>query len=158
MLALALRLRAGAGASSGIAVKFRGVFSNFSSRMGSNTSKSSGGGGEGKSVESQIKEEISSNTCVVYSKTWCGYCKRAKQVLRQHLAEEEVLTKELDTISEGREIQTALRGMTGIRTVPQIFLGAKLVGGCDDVVALQRKGALAQVVEEARKARQRSGL
>ena len=123
--------------------------------MGSSSSKQ--GGEERASVETEIKKEISSHTCVVYSKTWCGYCKRARQVLLQHLAEEEIFQKELDVESDGREIQAALRGMTGIRTVPQVFLGAKLVGGCDDVVALQRKGLLSKFVEEARKS-SRSGL
>ncbi len=38
---------------------------------------------------------------------------------------------ELDKIADGDEVQGALQGISGMSTVPQVFIGGKLLGGCD---------------------------
>jgi glutaredoxin 3 len=43
----------------------------------------------------------------------------------------------------------AMMQLTGRRTVPQIFIGATHVGGCDDLVALDRRGELAALLSGA---------
>ena len=45
--------------------------------------------------------------------------------------ETEYFALELDEIDEGPDVQDALADITGIRTVPQVFVGGKLIGGCD---------------------------
>jgi glutaredoxin 3 len=68
----------------------------------------------------------------------CPYCIRAKQLLKQ---------RGVDTIDEIRvDLNPAQRDemirQTGRRTVPQIFIGDTWVGGCDDLYALDQRGAL----------------
>ena len=75
----------------------------------------------------------------------CPYCQRAKRLLEQH---------GVQTIEEVRvDLQPALRDtmvqLTGRRTVPQIFIGDTHVGGCDDLYALDRRGALAPLLDSA---------
>lgn len=73
----------------------------------------------------------------VYTKDHCPYCVRAKRLLdRKGVAYEEVNV-------EGRdELRTWLVEATGQRTVPQIFVGERSLGGFSDVDALDREGRL----------------
>lgn len=74
----------------------------------------------------------------VYSTTVCPYCVRAKMLLdKKGVRYEEInLTKH----PERREEMLSRSG--GKRTVPQIFIGDKHVGGCDDLYELELDGAL----------------
>ncbi len=79
----------------------------------------------------------------MYTTAVCPYCVRAKQILK---------SKGVEHIEEVR-IDTdpaALKSMmelTGRRTVPQIYIGATHVGGCDDLVALDGKGGLVPLLQ-----------
>ena len=74
----------------------------------------------------------------MYTTAVCPYCVRAKQILKSRgvQAIEEI---RVDLSDQAREHMMAL---TGRRTVPQIFIGATHVGGCDDLHALERDGKL----------------
>jgi glutaredoxin 3 len=74
----------------------------------------------------------------MYTTAYCPYCIRAKQILQ---------AKGVHSIEEIRvDMEPAERlkmmEITGRRTVPQIFIGETHVGGCDDMVALDRRGGL----------------
>ena len=74
----------------------------------------------------------------IYSKGWCPYCSAAKDLLKQ---------KGLDFTEIDVEKTPAARaemvGKAGGRTtVPQIFIGSRHVGGCDDLYALDGAGKL----------------
>ncbi len=74
----------------------------------------------------------------IYSKTTCPYCIRAKRLLDgKGLAYEEHV---LDFGGEGR--QEMIQRAGGRTTVPQIFIGGRHIGGCDDLVTLQAMGKL----------------
>ena len=74
----------------------------------------------------------------MYTTQVCPYCVRAKQLLQQRgVTTIEEVRVDLDPVQ--REHMMAL---TGRRTVPQIFIGETHVGGCDDLVALDRRGGL----------------
>ncbi|NBR28899.1 MAG: glutaredoxin 3 [Betaproteobacteria bacterium] len=74
----------------------------------------------------------------IYTKSWCPYCHSAKDLLTQ----KGVAFEEID-VSEGGEKQAAMSSRAqGRSTVPQIFIGAVHVGGCDDLYALERAGKL----------------
>ena len=78
------------------------------------------------------------NPVKMYTTAVCPFCTRAKQFLQ---------TKGVEIIHEIRvDMQPAERmkmmQITGRRTVPQIFIGDTHVGGCDDLMALDRRGAL----------------
>jgi glutaredoxin 3 len=81
----------------------------------------------------------------MYTTAVCPYCIRAKQVLKARgvLAIEEI---RIDTNPTERDHMMAI---TGRRTVPQIFIGATHVGGCDDLIALDARGELMRMLTPA---------
>ncbi|CAL0305099.1 unnamed protein product [Lupinus luteus] len=95
----------------------------------------------------KAKEIASSYPVVVFSKTYCGYCKRVKDLLIQLGASYKVI--ELDEESDGGDIQVALAEWTGLRTVPNVFIGGKHIGGCDTVLEKHQAGQLVPLLNEA---------
>ena len=74
----------------------------------------------------------------MYSTAWCGYCQRARNLLeRKGIPVREV---KIDEVPGERELMLQKSG--GRRTVPQIFIGDRHVGGYDDLAALERSGQL----------------
>ncbi|MCM5678753.1 glutaredoxin 3 [Schlegelella sp. S2-27] len=79
----------------------------------------------------------------MYTTLVCPYCQRAKMLLKQRgVAEIEEIRVDLDPVQ-----REAMMNMTGRRTVPQIFIGDTHVGGCDDLIALDQRGALTPLLE-----------
>jgi glutaredoxin 3 len=75
---------------------------------------------------------------VMYSTGWCPYCVRARALLeRKGLALREI---KVDEDPSARDTMLARSG--GRRTVPQIFIGERHVGGFDELYALDRSGEL----------------
>ncbi len=68
----------------------------------------------------------------------CPYCVRAKALLKQRGVEQ---INEVRVDLEPAE-RSSMMLITGRRTVPQIFIGDTHVGGCDDLVELDRRGEL----------------
>ncbi|XP_015879311.2 glutaredoxin [Ziziphus jujuba] len=95
----------------------------------------------------KAKEIVSSNPVVVFSKTYCPYCVTVKQLFTQLGATFKVI--ELDTESDGSEIQSALAEITGQRTVPNVFIGGNHIGGCDNTKALHKDGKVITLLTEA---------
>ena len=82
---------------------------------------------------------------VIYTTAWCPYCIRAKQLLQARgVAQIEEIRVDLDPDERARMME-----ITGRRTVPQIFIGNTHVGGCDDLVALDQRGGLAPLLQQA---------
>ena len=74
----------------------------------------------------------------MYTTAVCPYCIRAKQILKSKGVEAvEEIRIDLDPVA-----RDSMMGITGRRTVPQIFIGETHVGGCDDLEALARAGKL----------------
>ena len=75
---------------------------------------------------------------VMYSTGWCPYCDRARALLaRKGLTYREI---KVDENPGEREAMLARSG--GRRTVPQIFIGERHVGGFDDLYAIDKSGEL----------------
>jgi glutaredoxin 3 len=73
----------------------------------------------------------------IYTTGWCPYCQRAKGLLEsKKLAFNEI------NVDEGAGLREEMIARSGRRTVPQIFIGEKHVGGCDDLFALDSSGGL----------------
>lgn len=81
----------------------------------------------------------------MYTTGWCPYCVRAKQVLQS----KGVAQIEEIRIDEDEARRAEMMQITGRRTVPQIFIGATHVGGCDDLIALDRQGGLVPLLQSA---------
>ena len=78
----------------------------------------------------------------MYATATCPYCIRAKQVL----AARGVTDLEVISVDANPQERIMMMEITGRRTVPQIFIGATHVGGCDDLMALDSKGQLAAML------------
>lgn len=74
----------------------------------------------------------------IYTQDWCGFCARAKQLLEKKGA----AYREIDAPNGTKEREEAVRRSGGKTTVPQIFIAGAHIGGCDDLVALERAGKL----------------
>lgn len=74
---------------------------------------------------------------VIYKTQFCGYCFRAAQLLES----KGVAFTEVDVSGDGDKRQW-LAEVTGRRTVPQVFIDGKPVGGFDDLARLNRTGEL----------------
>lgn len=74
----------------------------------------------------------------------CRYCRRAKSVFKELNMAPHVV--ELDERDDGWNIQDALGEMVGRRTVPQVFINGKHIGGSDDTVEAYESGKLAQLL------------
>ncbi|KAF9180483.1 thioredoxin reductase [Haplosporangium sp. Z 767] len=91
-------------------------------------------------IKTEVDNLIANNAVVVFSKTYCPYCTKAKNLLKEHGVEAKII--ELDNDENGAAIQAYLLELTGQRTVPNIFIGQKHIGGCDDLFKLERNGQL----------------
>ena len=75
---------------------------------------------------------------LMYSTAVCPFCVRAEQLLkRKGVTEIEKVRVDLDP--DRRE---EMMRKTGRRTVPQVYIGATHVGGCDELYELERQGTL----------------
>jgi len=75
----------------------------------------------------------------MFSTEACPYCQHAKALLKERGVEAiEDIRVDLDPAQRTKMLE--LTG--GRRTVPQIFIGSTYVGGCDDLVELDRRGGL----------------
>ena len=95
----------------------------------------------------KAKELVSSNTVVVFSKSYCPYCVTVKKLFTQLGADFKAI--ELDQESDGSELQAALKEWTGQKTVPNVFIGGNHIGGCDATQALHNQGKLVPLLTEA---------
>lgn len=75
---------------------------------------------------------------VMYSTAFCGYCQRARGLLER----KGVNIREIKVDEDANERATMLQRSGGRRTVPQIFIGERHVGGYDELATLDRSGEL----------------
>jgi glutaredoxin 3 len=80
----------------------------------------------------------------LYVSDWCPYCQLAKQLLTQ----KNLVFAEIDVDGDA-ELRREMTARSGRDTVPQIFIGDKHVGGCDDLVALDESGGLDRLIQGA---------
>ena len=81
----------------------------------------------------------------MYTTEYCPYCVQAKSLLQRR----GVTGIEELRVDEDPKLRIAMMQLTGRRTVPQIFIGATHVGGCDDLMALDQRGALMPLLQGA---------
>lgn len=74
----------------------------------------------------------------IYTKMLCGYCYRAKALLKSKGVEIE----EIDITMNGKARDQMLARSNGGYTVPQIFIGDTHVGGCTELYAMEQEGGL----------------
>lgn len=74
---------------------------------------------------------------VMYSSGYCGFCFRAKRLLdSKGIAYQEI------SVDGHNDLRQQMMQVSGGRTVPQIIINDKAIGGCDELYALERQGQL----------------
>ena len=74
----------------------------------------------------------------MYTRSWCPYCTAAKRLLQQ----KGLAFTEIDIEAKPGARQEMIQKAGGRTSVPQIFIGERHVGGCDDLYALDSRGEL----------------
>uniref|UniRef100_A0A0S1MJI9 Glutaredoxin domain-containing protein n=1 Tax=Phakopsora pachyrhizi TaxID=170000 RepID=A0A0S1MJI9_PHAPC len=104
-----------------------------------------------------LESSLSEDPIVIFSKSYCPFCTRSKDFLRLKLNEKSdelfnrsVKVWELDLDSNGDMIQSILteRLKTSRLTVPQIFINSNHIGGCDDLLSLEKVGELDNLLKQ----------
>lgn len=77
------------------------------------------------------------NKVTIYTTPICPYCQMAKQLLQRKGASFD----EIDVMGKP-QLRAEMQAKSGRSTVPQIWIGDRHVGGCDDLYALEAEGGL----------------
>ena len=102
-----------------------------------------------------VRSTIATHPVVVFGKSYCPYCHKAIRYLSQtgchylniNLDEYYLYVEITPRRPDGAEIQSALAELTGRRTVPNVFINQKSIGGGDDTERLYRTGKLQELVQ-----------
>jgi glutaredoxin 3 len=73
----------------------------------------------------------------IYTRPFCGYCSRAIALLEQKQADFTEVEAGMDP-----GLRREMMDRSGRSTFPQIFVGERHIGGCDEMMALERAGRL----------------
>ncbi len=82
---------------------------------------------------------------IIYTTRWCGYCMMALRLLGERSIEFAQIA-----VDGNAEARRWLARRTGRTSVPQIFIGARSIGGYDDMATLDARGELASMVADAK--------
>jgi len=131
-----------------LSAPYRYVDANETSKVQADTKDSS------RSPEFDAKEfintTIGSSPAVIFSKSYCPYCKRVKNLFNKIEATFTVI--ELDQDPHGSEYAAELEERTGRSSVPYVYVGREFLGGCEDgpgVFPLHEKGDLVLKLKQA---------
>lgn len=98
-----------------------------------------------------LKNTIVSNTVVIFSKSWCQYCKTAIKIISKNCQAKHMSVVQLDKtvgdVLQSNDLQAALKRRTGSSTVPQVFIDSVFVGGCDEITRLYNTNALYEKIQ-----------
>ena len=95
-----------------------------------------------------VDDVVASSKLVMFSKTTCPFCKKAKSLLSMYLPDLDPSSiVEVNLRDDMSVIQDHLLAKVGKRSVPQLFIGGKHVGGCDDMVAAHENGMLQVMID-----------
>lgn len=77
----------------------------------------------------------------IYTTTYCGFCRRAKELL-----DAKGMPYDDIDVSNDSAKRHEMEERSGRKTVPQIFIDGKHIGGCDELYALEKEGSLDQLL------------
>ena len=94
--------------------------------------------------EKMGQPEMGQPDITMYATKWCPYCERAR-----HLLTSKGLVFSEIHVDEDAKSREEMIARSGRRTVPQVFIGDKHIGGCDDLLALDGAGELDRLIQGA---------
>mmetsp|Transcript_9313 Transcript_9313/g.13182 ORF Transcript_9313/g.13182 Transcript_9313/m.13182 type:complete len:139 (+) Transcript_9313:131-547(+) len=105
----------------------------------------------GENAETFVSQSIQDNSVIVFSKSYCPYCRRTKSLLSDMTKstdiDVQIFELDLQEENDGQLIQSELLRVTGQRTVPNVFIHGKHIGGNSDLQELANSGKLSQVLQ-----------
>lgn len=99
-----------------------------------------------ESLDSMMDDLIDSEAVVIFSKSYCPYCKAAKELLAQVGANPKIV--ELDEETKGEGMQAFIKSHYSHHTVPAIFIDGELLGGTDDLIKAHGDGSLKAMLDD----------
>ncbi|KAL8842348.1 MAG: hypothetical protein Q9205_006023 [Flavoplaca limonia] len=96
-------------------------------------------------AKTKAQNIIDENAVAVFSKSYCPYCKASKSLLSELGAKFFVI--EMDQVDDGADLQNALEEISGQRSVPNIYISQKHIGGNSDLQG--KKSELPGLLKEA---------
>ena len=103
-------------------------------------------GSSGSSGKANVENYINTNPVMVFSKTYCPFCTRTKELLKRGGVPFVIV--EMDTMRGGSALHSALKKFSGQSSVPNIYIGGKHIGGNDNLQELARSGNLKRQLDE----------
>ncbi|KAF9278025.1 hypothetical protein BGZ74_003203 [Mortierella antarctica] len=97
-------------------------------------------------VRTLIRQSIAENPVMIFSKSYCPYCLRVKDLFDDMHVKYKAL--EIDEHNLGDEIQQNLKSLSGQSTVPNVYIKGNHVGGSDDTHAAQSSGKLQELLNQ----------
>lgn len=97
-------------------------------------------------VRALIRQSIAENPVMIFSKSYCPYCLRVKDLFDDMHVKYKAL--EIDEHNLGDEIQQSLKSLSGQSTVPNVYIKGNHVGGSDDTHAAQSSGKLQELLNQ----------
>lgn len=97
-------------------------------------------------MDKLINDYIAKDKVVIFSKSFCPFCKRVKTLFESKNIEYKAY--ELDLMEEGSDIQAALKEKTNQSTVPNVFINGNHLGGCDDTLKVAAEEKLTAMVND----------
>lgn len=91
-----------------------------------------------------VNAEIAAHDVVVFSKSYCPFCKKTKDLFEDLKVDATVY--ELNQMDDGADIQSALLELTGQNTVPNVFIKGEHIGGNDDCQKAAKAGTLQEKI------------
>jgi glutaredoxin 3 len=98
-------------------------------------------------LKTSIEALVAKAPVVMFSKSYCPYCTTAKKTVIA--AGITPLVLELDKHKDGEAMQAMLQQITGQRTVPNVWVAGKFLGGCDDTLKANGNKVFATLAGEA---------
>ena len=115
---------------------------------GCNSSESVDENGNKINFNKEVKDLIANNKVMVFSKSYCPFCSQLKLLFTQKgLSDYQVI--EMDNVKNGDSYHSALKSLSGQRTVPNVYVNGQHVGGMDDTRAAANNGKLKQLLDAA---------
>ncbi|XP_076444363.1 uncharacterized protein LOC143282560 [Babylonia areolata] len=111
------------------------------------------GNPEAGSITIHIEDKIQQKKVVVFSKSHCPFCSKAKRVFEEMLQEKKLTPTDYEVMEIENHphcdlIQDHLHKLTGAKSVPRVFVNQRCVGGGDDVAAAYNSGKLMKLLKQ----------
>lgn len=95
---------------------------------------------------SGFEKYVRPNKVFMFSKSYCPYCTKAKGLLNELNVPFEFI--ECDEVSLSESEASELYKKSGIKSYPNIFIGEKSIGGCDNIFAAYKTGKLYEYLKK----------